>query len=420
VFAVFRNRNFTLLWVAGLISMIGDWTLRIGIPVYIYRMTGSTLATGALLVVGTVPGLVFGSVAGVFADRWDRRRTMIVASVAMAVSLLPLLLVQSLEQIWIVYVVLFVEGTLAQFFVPAERALLPLLVGEDDLVAANTLNALNGNLARLLGPSLGGLVVAVGSLSAIAVIDAVSFMLATGMIVLVAYEHKAAVVEAARVSLLSTWGSVQREWREGFAYVKRTPALANLLLIVGITAIGEGFTGTLFVPFVTEVMQGTDSDVGYLMAAQAVGGILGSLFIARIAKRVSPQRMLAVCAVIFGILDLVLFYYPLWIPGVAPGLVLIALVGIPVIGFGTGFMTLMQTLSVDAYRGRVFGMYGALSALLLLIGAILSGVLGQYVSIVVLLTVQGGGYIVAGVLAFLLLGRRERINEPAYEAEPGV
>jgi predicted MFS family arabinose efflux permease len=407
VFAVFRNRNFALLWTAGLISMIGDWTLRIGIPVYIYRMTGSTLATGALMVVGTVHGLLFGSIAGVFADHWDRRRTMIVANVLMALSLLPLL-VQSLDQLWIVYVVLFAEATLAQFFIPAERALLPLLVGVDDLAAANTMNALNGNLARLLGPSLGGLVVAAGSLSAIAVIDAVSFLVAAGLIVLVTYRRQIAEpIEAARASIVSTWRKVQREWREGFAYVQRKPRLGSLLVIGGITAIGEGFIGTLIVPFVTEVMHGTESDYGYLMAAQAVGGILGSLFIARIAKRVAPQRLLAVCAILFGIFDLILFYYPLFLSGTAPGLVLIALVGIPAIGFGTGFMTLMQTLSEDAYRGRVFGMFGALSALLLLVGAVLSGVLGQYVSIIALLTVQGAGYVVAGVLAFVLLQKPE-------------
>jgi predicted MFS family arabinose efflux permease len=403
-----KQRSFSFLWVAGLISMIGDWVLFIGLPLHIYKITGSTLATGALLVVSTLPALVFGSIAGVFVDRWDRRRTMIITNVLQAILLLPLLLVQSAGQIWIIYAVLFVESTLSQFFTPAEKALLPQLVDAQYLASANSLNALNSNVSRLLGPALGGMIVGLAGLAGVAFVDALSFALAAVLIMFVV--NKAQPSKAAEPSAVNIWasvGRVRKEWREGLDFVLHTPSLAALFAIGTITMVGEGFFGTLIVPFVLKVMRGSESDFGYLMAAQAVGGIIGSILIARTARTIPTYRLFGICAIAFGLLDLVLFYYPLWISGVGLGMLLIALVGIPAIGMGTGLMTLLQTLSTDVYRGRVFGVYGALSALLMLSGAVVSGILGEHVSIVLLLTIQGLGYVLAGILALRVLRRTE-------------
>src|SRR5437868_533071 len=96
--------------------------------------------------------------------------------------------------------------------------------------------------------------------------------------------------------------------------------------------VGEGFFNTLIVPFVLKVIRGTESDFGYLMAAQAVGGVVGSILIAQIATTIPTYRLFGVCAIAFGLLDLALFYYPLWISGIGLGLLLIALVGVPSVG----------------------------------------------------------------------------------------
>src|SRR5438067_2188537 len=103
--AILRQRNFALLWSASLISKIGDMVLLIALPFYVYDLTGSTLASGGMLIAETLPRVLIGSFAGVFVDRWDRRRTMVVADLARAAVLLPLLLVGSIETLWIVYAV---------------------------------------------------------------------------------------------------------------------------------------------------------------------------------------------------------------------------------------------------------------------------------------------------------------------------
>jgi MFS family permease len=150
--ATLRNGNYTRLWLGGLISLIGDWALNVGLPIYIFLLTGSVLALSITLLAASLPPVLFGSLAGVFVDRWDHQRTMVATNLLLALVLLPLLLVRSAEQVWIVYLVAFVGGVIEQFFLPAQNALLPRLVAEERLVSANSLIAVSSNLARLIGP----------------------------------------------------------------------------------------------------------------------------------------------------------------------------------------------------------------------------------------------------------------------------
>jgi MFS family permease len=399
--AVLRQRNFALLWFGGLISMAGDWVLRIGLPLYIYQLTGSTLATGIMFMAGMLPSLLLGSVAGVFVDRWDRKRTMVIANGLLAVSLLPLLLVRSVEWVWIAYIAAFVQSCIAQFFDPAESAMLPLLVGEEDLPTANALNALNNNLARLIGPAVGGVVLAVGGLTAVALVDAASFGIAAAMIALITADGRAARAEGAPAPATTgaPWLAVWREWLEGLRIVVQTRTVAIIFLLLAITSLGEGVISVLFAPFVSKIIGGGGTEFGAIASAQAVGGLIGGALIGEVARRVRPGRLIGVCGILFGLIDLAIFNYPIF--GVV--LVLMVLVGLPGVGFSTGVTTLLQTGTANQYLGRVFGALGTTSSLLALIGAGLASVLGDRIGIVPVLNLQGGGYILAGSLALVLL-----------------
>jgi len=156
VLAVLRRRDFCLFWFGGVLSVIGDFFLFIALPFFVYERTGSVLATGAMFVAETLPRLLFGSVAGVFVDRWDRKRTMILADLSRALILLPLFAVAAGGPLWLVYAVAFSESTASQFFLPAKSALVPRLVPERDLTAANSLNSVGEDVPSLVGPLLGG------------------------------------------------------------------------------------------------------------------------------------------------------------------------------------------------------------------------------------------------------------------------
>ena len=189
--ALLRNRDLVLLLTAGLISQTGDWMLATGIAFEIYALTGSTLASAAALFATQAPQVLFGSVAGVLVDRWDRRRVMVTTNVLLSISLLPLLLVRDASQVWIIVVVVAVSSCLTPFFVAADVSLLPTLVAEEHLITANALNTQVRNVSRLVGAALGGVIVTVGGLTWLAVADIATFALAAVLIGLIGHRSTA-------------------------------------------------------------------------------------------------------------------------------------------------------------------------------------------------------------------------------------
>jgi predicted MFS family arabinose efflux permease len=400
---ILRQRNFGLLWAAGLISMIGDWVLVVGLPVEVYARTGSTLATMGMVLASLVPALTLGSLAGVFVDRWDRRRLMIVVNVLLAVTLLPLLAIDALG-IWVAYVVLVAASCLAQLFAPAETALLPNLLergDEGDLVTANALNGLNNQLARVIGPAIGGLAVALGGLTLVAIVDAISFLLAAVLLLGIRTTRGRAEPQRDARPLdqetASAWARLRREWGEGLALVVRHPILRALLVFMVITRVGEGLVGTLFVPWATDVLRTDAAGYGWILSAQAIGGLAGALVVGRLGSRIKPLRLLVAASITFGLIDLVLFTYPAFYPILAPALIGMVIVGIPGAALNAAFTTLQQTQAADSHRGRVVGAILAVGSLGALVGAIGAGILGEVVPIIPLLIIQGSGYVLAGL-----------------------
>lgn len=406
MFALLHQRNFACIWLGGLISLVGDWMLLTALPVYVYQSTGSTLATGAMLAARVMPRFLLGSVAGVFVDRWDRRRALVVANVLLALGLLPLLLVRSAEALWLVYLVAFVQSAMAQFVTPALGALLPNLVDERDLLRANSLNALSNDVARLVGPALGGIVVATTGLAGVALLDSASFAVAAGMAALthVASRLSTASVPAGSVRRAeAAWVAAARQWQEGMCHVQRSRVLIVMFSFIAISAIGEGVMGSLFAPFVSTVLGGGALAYGWIVSSQAIGGILGGLLVASRGRLLSPARLLGFGALGLCLFDLMTFNYHVIWPGIWPAMAFMALVGVPIAGMVAGQITLLQSATADAYRGRVLGAFGAVGALSTLIGALLGGLLGESIGIVTMLNVQGLGYGTAGMIVLLVL-----------------
>lgn len=417
--SVLRQRNFGLLWTGGLISMIGDWVLFVGLPFEIYRLTGSTLATGGMVLAMLLPRIVLGSVAGVYVDRWDRRRLMIVVNVLLALFLLPLLAV-GIIGLWIAFAVLVVESCLEQLFMPAEMALLPNLLegGEEELVTANALSGVNRHLARLIGPAIGGVVVALGGLTAVAILDAATFLLAAALIAAIrTTRSRAERHEALEHETVTAWQRLLGEWRDGLRVVGHDLVLRAVLVFLVITAVGEGLTLTLFVPWVRDALNSDSAGYGAVLSTQAIGGLIGALLIGRIGARINPLRMLIMGALAFGAIDLVLFTYPVLYPHIGPALVMLVIVGVPGAAIGAGVATLEQIRAEDWQRGRVVGAIGALGAVGSLVGAVLAGFAGEVVPVVALLVIQGSGYLIGG-LAVAFLTRSVRSSPtPNVETE---
>jgi MFS family permease len=205
------------------------------------------------------------------------------------------------------------------------------------------------------------------------------------------------------------------EWRVGLRATWHSTMIRTLVIFTLITSTGEGIMGTLFAPYVREVLHSGAQVYGLISGVQAIGGIIGGFFVASLATRWSPVVMLGAGAVAFGFVDLAIFLYPLaWVspwPAVA-GMILVGLPGAVTVA---GLRTLFQRNTVDAERGRVFALGSLASSVSLVIGSLGAGLLGGPVGIMPVLAVQGAGYVVAGLLILVQvprLGRHAPVAQP--------
>jgi predicted MFS family arabinose efflux permease len=402
-----RRRDLRLLLAAGLVSMTGDWVLGIGLTYSVYAITGSTLASALTLLASFVPQVVAGSVAGVFVDRWDRKRTMVVCNLLLAVGLAPLLLLDTSAQIWVVYVVLLWESLVEVFFAPAEQALLPRLVDDADLVTANALNSQNQQLSRLIGSALGGIAAAAGGIAAVAVLDVATFLVAAGLVLRIRTTGRATERPDTADVIRGRVAALRDEWSEGLRAAWTSPVVRVLLAFSLITSTGEGIMGTLFAPYVRDVLHSGAQTLGVITSVQAIGGIAGGFVAASVGNHWSPVRMLGAGAVVFGMIDLAIFLYPLMLVSPWPAVLGMILVGVPGALAVAGLMTLLQRHTVDAQRGRVLGLLFMVRSVAVVVGTTCAGFLGEAVGIVPILAFQGVGYVVAGTLVLALLTRGE-------------
>jgi Na+/melibiose symporter-like transporter len=397
-----------LLLGAGLVSLTGDWVLRVGLAYYVYTLTGSTVASAVTLLASFVPQIVLSSLAGVFVDRWNPKRTMVATNLLLAGGLLPLLLVSRPSDVWVVYLVMAWEGIVQQFFAPAEQKTLPLVADPEQRPTVNALFSQNRDASRLLGAALGGALVAAGGLVPVVLVDVASFVIAAALVAGIRLATAAAGPRLT-TSLRRRVSDVRDEWIDGLRLSGRERVLRTLLVFLAVVSVGEGTMGTLFAPFVRSVLHGTGSAFGLINAAQAVGGIGGGFLAASLGRRLDPVAALGSAAAAFGTIDLILFLYPLAWPAVWPAAMLIAGAGIAGAFMLTAAITLLQEHTTDRYRGRVFGALGAVEGLAIAIGTIGAGLLARGFGIIPILSIQGAGYIVAGALVLVRLHLPRRL-----------
>jgi len=412
---VLRQRNFALLWFGQLISLTGDFVLLVALPFYTYQITGSALATGLMFLIQAPPSLFLGSLTGVFVDRWNRRWTMILADLSRAVILLPLLFVHSRDLLWIIYAVALIEQIISQFFIPAKGAITPNLVEEQHLLPANSLNSTSDAITRLVGPPLGGALLALFGLSSVVLIDSASYLISGIMILLILMpsqpiQQKSKTIQPTdRPSLTNVW----LEWLAGLRLVARERFLTALFVIVSFIMLSQGIINALIVVFVKAVLHGNASTFGLLITFQGIGSLLGSILVGQVGKRLQPIYLIILGTTPAGIVLLVL----LNVPNIFLTLTLVMVIGLLVVGFFITEQTLLQNNVSDEYRGRVLGAYGTTSSLLYIVGIAAAGILGDHLGVVGTLDIAAILFALAGLVAFVMLrGAKMESIESSGEA----
>ncbi len=380
--------------------MAGDWVLYAALPFYVFQRTGSTIATAGMVVAELLPRAVLGTVAGVFVDRWSRRRVLVVANLLQAAIVAGLALVQLDGWLWIVFVVAAAQSAVAAFAGPAENALLPALVDDADLVPANALNALNNRLARLAGLPIGGLLLAAGGIGPVVIADVISFLIAAGLLVGVRQPAKA-VEPRADASPASAWRSVWGEWLDGFRLMRRDRAIRVLFVVLGIMTFGGTMLDPLTAAWVIEVLHGGPEVYAGLMTVSAVAGIAGTFVLGTVAQSWPPRGLMGWGSIVAGVLSLVMYL----VSNIGLAFGLNAVRGVTAVAASIGVDTTAQRTVPDSHRGRVFGALGASGALLSLLGATVGGALAESVGTVNMLSVASGLLVLAGVVVLVALPR---------------
>jgi len=270
---VLRNGRFLRLWLGQIISATGDYFYFLAMPILINKLTGSTAAIGLAMIFGfALPQLLFGIPAGVLVDRWDRRRVMIVTDLARALLVLGGLFVQSAQTIWILYVVGFSMSIASRLFFPARAALIPALVSDEELLAANGLSQLTETASFLAGPALAGFMIAWFGAGVAFVVDSASFLVSA-----VAIWSIGAVAAPVRAASERTVRALWSELMDGLRFLFGHPILRGTVLSLSVVHLGIGAINVLWVPLLSRNYGVGPEGMGIVDSLQGVGMALGAL-----------------------------------------------------------------------------------------------------------------------------------------------
>lgn len=392
------DRDFPLIWVAGLISVTGNLAMFVALPVTVYQRTGSTLATALTALTGLAPSVVVGQVAGVVVDRMDRRRMLVVANLVLA-GLTCAYLAAPAGSWWPLLVISLALGSVAQFAQPAEHALLGEVVPPHRLGEGASLNAMTNNLARLSGPVLGGLLYGQAGFTATVALDAGTFLVAAMLVLLVTRARPLAPHPEGRP------GSWVSDWFKGAQAIWEHQQLRPVVLLVAITMFGEGSISALLAPFTQTILHGGADALGIILSAQAVGGVLGAWWAARSADRHPPLRLLGSAALISGCLLAMIFNYPLIYPAWWPAVVLTGIAGFPfaILGAAQGYA--LQIYAPPDLRGRVYSLASGVLGLTQATGIMAAGIAAHQWGPLVI-NIDAAAYLTVGIAALFLVARR--------------
>jgi MFS family permease len=395
-FTALRHRNFRLYWFGQMVSLMGTSMQTVGQAWLVLELTHSPLQLGLVGALQFLPVLLFSLFGGVFADRWPKRRVLLVTqSAAMSQALLLWILVATgAVQLWHIYGLAMLLGLTTSLDQPARSAFVVELVGREDLPNAVALNSSLVNLARVVGPGLGGVLIAASGVAVLFLLNALSFLAAIGGLALLRNRgiHAQAVQRRNAGERQNTWQSLG----EGITYVWETPAVLLLILVVGLVLLFGANFNVVLPLFATDVLHAGARGYGFLSAALGIGALSSALWLAWGNRRPTIRSVLA-GTLLFGVLDAlfaVSHLYPL-------SLVLIASVGAAEGVFGALAVTMLQTITPDHLRGRVNSVYilsftGSIPPGYLLAGW-LSGLYGASIGLLIcaalILLVVGAGWV---------------------------
>lgn len=391
-----RYKGFRSFWLAQSISDFGDGLTGLALLIMVNQLTGSTAALATMAIMLAIPQVTLGLVAGVYVDRFDRKKIMLVSDFVRALLVLGFVFVDSVEHLWILYGLAFLQSAVGTFFGPARGAVVAQILPKEALLAANSITQTSRIIAGLLGASAAGVLIGTFKVYWPAfAIDAATFIVSFLLVVLVQVPK---LEPGRKAQSHSVWGSL---W-EGVQVIGRSRILLGTLTGAGVMMLGLGAVNILFIPLLTNDLKVPTTLFGLVQAAQTAGVILAGGLVAVLATRLRPTYMVSMGLMGMGLMvGLIALVGQLW--HVLVLLFFIGLLGAPV---QAGIGTLVQTSVDDHLRGRVGAALGAVIGSANLVSMAFAGVLAGLIGVREVFVVAGVIAVLAGIVAFWVFGGR--------------
>jgi MFS family permease len=399
---VLAHRDLRLLLAGQAASQTGDWLYSVSLLAFVYAETRSPTWVAVAGIVRLLPYLIFGTLGGVVADRYERRAVMIASDLVRAATMFALALAAASGSVGIALAIVGVSVIAATPYQPALSAMIPSLVPEDDLAAANSGMSVIENVALALGPALGGVLLMVGSAATAFALNGVTFLVSTLLLQLVRARSKGSQ-ESQDEPFISRLTA-------GFSAIAHSTDVAMLMAAIFAATILYGLESVLLV-VVSEERLGTGSDgVGWLFAAMGVGGLLGAGLSSRLAASPRPAGPLCLSMSLLGAAFVGLAFT--FVPAVAYAL--LTLDGAGAVLLDVLAVTLLQRTVAQDVLARVFGIMMTLAVGGTLLGSLLAPVLLNLFGVRTALLITGG---MLPVLVLIAAPRLRALNAKAAQAE---
>lgn len=385
-FRALRHRNYQLFSGGQLISLIGTWMDQVAESWLVYRLTGSSLLLGTVAFAGQIPVFLLGPIGGAVADRFDRRKILLTTQSSMMVLafILAGLTLTHVVQVWHVILLAVLMGVVNAFDIPARQAFVVDLVARQDLVNAIALNSSMFNGARVLGPAVAGIVVAVIGEGWCFFANGVSFIAVIAGLSLMSISRPRMAIE----------GSPLQNIIEGFRFVAHTGPIRALLLLLGLVSLTAMPYAVLMPVFADQILHGGAKALGVLMGASGLGALGGALTLAMRKSIRGLGKWVAIACSSFGVF-LILFAYSklLWL-----SVVLLVPTGFSLMLQMASSNTLVQSMVPDPLRGRMMAVYSMMFMGMAPFGALLSGSLAHVLGAPLTISIGGAISICGGII----------------------
>jgi MFS family permease len=404
VFRSLKYRNYRLFFYGQSVSLIGTWMQRIAIPWLVYRLTGSAMLLGISGFAGQLPSLFLSPFAGVLTDRWNRYNVLLWTQILAMVHafFLAWLVLSGNVMVWQIIALSFFIGCISAFEIPARHSfVIDMVERKEDLGNAIALNSLMFNGARLIGPSIAGVLLAAAGEGICFLINGISFLFVIGSLLAMKLEKK----EIDRIK-----SDIGNELREGFNYTFGFLPIRHLILLLALVNIMVMFYSTLMPVFAKEILAGDSHTYGFLMGAAGFGALIGAIFLASRETVLKLGRIVPAAVIVFGTGLVILSFSRIF----ALSLLVMVFVGMGLMLQAASSNTILQTITDDDKRGRVMSFYTMAIMGTAPFGSLLAGWLAKSIGTPFTIMI-GGVFSIAGALIFLRrLPELKQIVRPIY------